>query len=104
MPAAFASITSLLTQISGRRLAALFAQEPHRAADWVYVAAVEGLAQAQVCYGRMLLEGTGVAKEQSAALTGFERAASRGDIEGINMVGRCLDTGWGIAADPVAAA
>jgi uncharacterized protein len=104
MPAAFASITSLLAQLSGPRLRALFAQEPHRAADWVYVAAAEGLPQAQVCYGRMLLEGTGVPKDQRAALTWFERAASSGDIDAINMVGRCLDNGWGVAADPAAAA
>jgi TPR repeat protein len=103
MPAAFASITSLLAQISAPRLQALFAQEPKRAADWVYVAAAEGLPRAQVCYGRMLLEGTGVPKDQSAALTWFERAASHCDIDAINMVGRCLDNGWGIEADPVAA-
>jgi TPR repeat protein len=104
MPAAFASITSLLAQISAPRLQALFAQEPHRAADWVYVAAADGLPQAQVCYGRMLLEGTGVPKDHGAALTWFERAAANGDIDAINMVGRCLDNGWGIAADPAAAA
>jgi TPR repeat protein len=104
MPAAFASITSLLAQMSAPRLAALFAQEPHRAADWVYVAAAEGLPQAQLCYGRMLLEGTGVSKDQCAGFMWFQRAASRGDIDAINMVGRCLDNGWGVDADPAAAA
>ncbi len=54
------SIVSLLGQMSAPRLGALFAQEAQRAADWVFVAALEGLPQAQVCYGRMLLEGTGV--------------------------------------------
>jgi TPR repeat protein len=52
------SITSLLGQMSTPRLEALFGQDARRAADWVFVAAVEGLPQAQVCYGRMLLEGT----------------------------------------------
>jgi uncharacterized protein len=104
MPAARISITSLLTRMNGPRLAALFAQAPPRAADWVYVAAAEGLAAAQVCYGRMLLEGTGVAKDQRAALAWFQRAAARGDLDAINMVGRCLDNGWGVAADLPAAA
>ena len=94
MPAAAPSITSLLAQMNAPRLRALFAQEPHRAADWVYVAAAEGLPQAQLCYGRMLLEGTGIPKDQSAAFAWFKRAASRGDIDAINMVGRCLENGW----------
>jgi hypothetical protein len=34
------SITSLLGQMSTPRLRALFAQDAHRAADWVFVAAV----------------------------------------------------------------
>src|SRR5580698_6557778 len=85
------SVTSLLGQMSTPRLEALFGQDARRAADWVFVAAVEGLPQAQVCYGRMLLEGTGVPKDHGAALTWFERAAANGDIDAINMVGRCLD-------------
>jgi uncharacterized protein len=103
MPAASMSITSLLAQMSGPRLQALFTQEPQRAANWVHAVAADGLPQAQSCYGRMLLEGTGVRKDQSAALVWFRRAASRGDIDAINMVGRCLDNGWGVAADPAAA-
>ena len=98
------SITSLLGQMSAPRLQALFAQEAHRAADWVFVAAVEGLPQAQVCYGRMLLEGTGVTKDPAQALKWFRRAALNQDADAINMVGRCLDNGWGTAADPAGAA
>jgi TPR repeat protein len=104
MPAACTSITSLLAGMSAPRLTALFAQAPQRAADWVYVAAAEGLAAAQVCYGRMLLEGTGVPKDQRAALAWFQRAAARGDLDAMNMAGRCLDNGWGVAADLPAAA
>jgi TPR repeat protein len=98
------SIVSLLGSMSTPRLVALFAQDPKRAADWVYVAASEGLAQAQVCYGRMLLEGTGVAKNHEQALKWFRRGALSGDSDAINMVGRCLDNGWGAAEDVVAAA
>jgi hypothetical protein len=98
------SILSLLGQIAKPRLASLFAQDARRAADWVLVAAVEGLPQAQVCYGRMLLEGTGVAKNPEQSLKWFRRAALAGDAEGINMVGRCMDNGWGTDPDPVEAA
>jgi TPR repeat protein len=98
------SIMSLMGQMSTPRLRALFAQDARRAADWVFVAAVEGLPQAQVLYGRMLLEGTGLDKNPVQALKWFRRAASNGDIDANNMVGRCLDNGWGTPEDPAAAA
>jgi TPR repeat protein len=98
------SITSLMAQMNTPRLRALFAQDPGKAAEWVYVVAAEGLPAAQVCYGRMLLEGTGIGKDPVAALRWFRRAASSGDADAINMVGRCLDNGWGTAEDPVGAA
>jgi len=98
------SIMSLLSQMSTPRLQALFAQDVRRAADWVRVAAIEGLPQAQLCYGRMLLEGTGLTRDPTEALKWFRRAASSGDADAINMVGRCLDNGWGAAENPAAAA
>jgi uncharacterized protein len=98
------SIVSLMAQMSTPRLRALFTQDPSKAAEWVYVVAAEGLPAAQVCYGRMLLEGTGIAKDASCALRWFKRAAVSGDLDAINMVGRCLDNGWGTAEDPVGAA
>jgi uncharacterized protein len=70
----------------------------------VYAIAAEGLPKAQTCYGRLLLEGTGVPKDAARALQWFQRAAASGDIEAINMVGRCFDNGWGTAEDPAAAA
>jgi uncharacterized protein len=104
MSTAFVSITSLLAQMSGPRLRALFVQGGRGAADWVYAIAAEGLPQAQLCYGRMLLEGTGVPKDLANALKWFRRAAAAGDIDAVNMVGRCLDNGWGTPEDPDAAA
>lgn len=98
------SITGFLCGISSARLQALFAQEPQRSADWVHALAAEGSALAQVCYGRMLLAGTGRPKDEPAALSWFRRAAAQGDLDGINMLGRCLDEGWGTAIDPAAAA
>src|SRR6202030_4574415 len=98
------SIMSLLSQMSTPRLQALFAQDVRRAADWVRIAAIEGLPQAQLCYGRMLLEGTGLARDSVQALKWVRRAASSGDADAINMVGRCLDHGWGTPENASAAA
>jgi TPR repeat protein len=98
------SIVSLMAQMNTPRLRALFAQDPAKAAEWVYVVAAEGLPAAQVCYGRMLLEGTGMPKDPVSALRWFRRAAVSGDPDAINMVGRCLDNGWGAPEDPVQAA
>ena len=98
------SIMSLLGQMGTPRLEALFGQDARRAADWVLVAALEGLPQAQVCYGRMLLEGTGVTKDPAHALKWLRRATLNQDPDAINMVGRCLDNGWGTAEDAAAAA
>jgi len=98
------SIVSLLGTMNAGRRDALFAQDAARAARWVRAVAVEGVPQAQVCYGRLLLEGTGVEKDAPAALSWFQRAAAQGDVDGMNMVGRCLDNGWGTPENPTAAA
>jgi uncharacterized protein len=98
------SIVSLMAQMNTPRLRALFAQDPAKAAEWVYVVAAEGLPAAQVCYGRMLLEGPGMPADPVSALRWFRRAAVSGDADAINMVGRCLDNGWGTPEDPVQAA
>jgi TPR repeat protein len=113
------SMTAYLAQLEGYQLHALLARDPRSAAVWIRATAVEGLASAQMCYGRMLLEGTGVAKDQAAALMWFRRAAASGDsdpikadtikpdairLDAINMVGRCFDNGWGTAVDALAAA
>ena len=98
------SILALLSRMSATRLEALFAQDAGSAARWVYAAAADGLPQAQVCYGRLLLNGTGLAKDAVAALKWFRRAAASGDIDALNMVGCCLDNGWGTTPNPPAAA
>ncbi|RRA49024.1 tetratricopeptide repeat protein [Acidipila sp. EB88] len=64
--------------------------------DLVRAAALRGVHQAQLLYGQMLLDGTCVERNQTAALHWFERAARGGNLMAINMVGRCLDQGWGI--------
>jgi TPR repeat protein len=98
------SIVSLLGTMSQERRQAVFSQDPARAAPWIYAVAVEGVPQAQVSYGRLLLEGRGVDKDAAAALTWFQRAAARGDGDALNMVGRCHDNGWGTPENPEAAA
>jgi uncharacterized protein len=60
---------------------------------------MDGPVKAQLCYGRMLLEGTGVAKDPPAALAWFSRAAQRGDVDAVNMLGWCVDNGWGTPED-----
>jgi len=97
------SVVDILRAVPGPRLQALFVDHPDRAA-WVRVLAMEGLAAAQLCYGRMLLSGIAVPGETSSALEWFRRAAAQGDVDATNMVGRCFDNGWGVAEDPATAA
>ena len=98
------SISELLSQWSPARLQTLFAESPQQAAAGARVLALEGMPQAQLCYGRMLLEGTGTANNKPEAFIWFTRAAAHGDLDALNMVGRCLENGWGTATDPARAA
>jgi uncharacterized protein len=98
------SIAALLSQWSPARLQALLAEGPQQAAATARVLALEGLPQAQICYGRMLLEGTGTAPDKQEAFKWFQRAAEQDDADALNMVGRCLENGWGTATDFVQAA
>jgi TPR repeat protein len=98
------SIAGAISQCSPAHLHSLFAQGPRNAVVWARALALEGISAAQVCYGRMLLEGAGVPESKPGALMWFRRAAAQGDLDGLNMVGRCLDNGWGAALDAVGAA
>jgi uncharacterized protein len=104
MAADSTSITQLLAQWSAPQLRDLLAEGTKLTADVVRALAGEGLPQAQVCHGRMLLAGSGLPADAAAAFSWFRRAADAGDIDAINMVGRCLDNGWGTAENPGAAA
>jgi TPR repeat protein len=88
----------------GPALSRLFEEGPERAADWVRILAREGIASAERCYGRLLLQGTGVPQCEAEALRWFRRAALQVDADGGNMVGRCLENGWGGAVDVTLAA
>lgn len=58
------------------------------------------LAEAQLALGQMELDRGAPA----AALEWFRAAARSGDPQAFNMLGRCHERGWGIAADPARAA
>jgi len=93
-----------LRRLSPGDFSELLSGDQVEAARWVRAAAVQGITAAQVRMGRMLLEGTGVAKDDAAALRWFMTAARDGDAEAMNMVGRCFENGWGAAVDMEAAA
>ena len=63
-------------------------------------AAEGGAVEAQLLLGQTLLDD-GAARE---ALRWFSAAAKAGHPMGMNMVGRCLEHGWGAPADKTAAA
>lgn len=71
-------------------------------AAWLESAARYGLAEAQLRLGQLLLDGQ--PPDPAAARGRFERAAAQGLPEAANMVGRCLENGWGGAIDLTCAA
>lgn len=77
---------------------------PEERAAFVSAAAEAGIAEAQAVYGQMLLDGTGVAKDEQAAVAWFWKAANQGHAMATNMIGRCYDLGWGVAVDKARAA
>ena len=88
-----------LERMSAIQLRSLLTQDPRQAAAWVAAAAEQGLPEAQVRLGRMLLEGQGIPKDEATALAWFQKAAEQGDAEAMNMQGRCYENGWGTLAD-----
>ncbi|MBR0671894.1 tetratricopeptide repeat protein [Neoroseomonas soli] len=81
-------------------LAAIFAAPPEEAAPWVEAAAKYGIARAMVFWGQILLDGLGgVPQDRKAAAEWFRAAAEAGEAEGMNMLGRCYELGWGVPAD-----
>ncbi len=93
-----------LGHLTPGQLHALLAEDPCQAAAWVRSAAESGHSAAQVGLGRMLLDGRGLQRDRSAAFLWFMRAANQCDADGMNMVGRCYELGWGVAADLALAA
>lgn len=82
------------------QLRGLLARNPRDAARWIEAAARAGVTSAQVVWGQLLLDGTGVTRDPSGAFACFQRAAASGDSDGWNMVGRCYEQGWGVKPNP----
>lgn len=93
-----------LQAMGGAELRTLLGGDQAKAAPWVETAARFGVAEAQVRYGRMLLDGAGVDPDPKAAFDWFARAARAGEAEAMNMAGRCLENGWGVEVDLALAA
>jgi len=97
-------LVGALAAMAPEQRAHTLADDPARAALWIQAAAREGVIEGQVTFGRMLLEGRGVAQDPVSALAWFLKAADAGSADAQNMVGRCLENGWGAAVDLVQAA
>ncbi|MGG7673069.1 tetratricopeptide repeat protein [Pseudomonas sp. WC2] len=90
--------------LSGEQLSAMLTESPARAAQAILLAAGEGEVEAQALLGQILLDGQGIAQDQTLALRWFGIAAGRGHLMARNMLGRCHEHGWGCAADASIAA
>ncbi|HLY56339.1 MAG TPA: tetratricopeptide repeat protein [Stellaceae bacterium] len=93
-----------LASLSPGALRSLLTGDSQKAAKAVALAARRGIVEAQLRLGRMLLDGTGIPRDEHAAFGWFMTAARDGDADGMNMVGRCYEQGWGVAVDYTAAA
>lgn len=93
-----------LKAMSAQELADRLSRDPHERVQIIRVAAEAGLADAQLIYGQMLLDGVDLPADAAAAMSWFNRAAQQHDIMALNMVGRCYDLGWGVGIDKVRAA
>ena len=102
MPDEWISLAAL-KRMGADELKARIAEGPQAAARWVQAGALNGLINAQLAWGRMLLDGTGTARDAEAGLRWFSIAAAAGSAEGVNMVGRCHEHGWGTPVDPAQA-
>jgi TPR repeat protein len=86
------------------QLTALLNGEPRRAAEVLRVLADFGHADAQAIFGQWLLDGRHLKRDGEQALQWFLKAAQKGNVTAMNMVGRCHENGWGTEIDYFAAA
>lgn len=69
-------------------------------AEWIDTAARYGLVEAQVLLAQIHLDRG----DSELALRWFRAAAGAGHAPAVNMVGRCLENGWGTSPNPAEAA
>lgn len=74
------------------------------AMDALHASAEGGSDKAQLQLGHMLLLGHLIERDELRALFWFQQSAKQGNREALNMVGRCLELGWGAASQPGEAA
>lgn len=85
--------------LDGEQLRAMLQDNPASAAKAILVAAQENIVEAQALLGQILLDGTGIERDQPLALVWFQIAARKGHAMASNMLGRCHEHGWGCEAD-----
>jgi uncharacterized protein len=93
-----------LDRLSPAEIVARLNAAPAQRAAFLRDAAAAGVAEAQAVYAQMLLDGTDVPQDQTAAFNWFTKAAAQHHLMALNMVGRCYDLGWGTTIDKQRAA
>lgn len=89
----------ILVRLTPARFRDRLAERPELGAEDVREQALTGLAEAQLGFGHMLLDGYGVARDPEAAFRWFALAAKQGNVDAWNMLGRCYELGWGVTPD-----
>ena len=85
-------------------LRAMLEQSPGKAAQAILAAAGQGVVEAQLLLGQILLDGRGIEADAEVARRWFAIAAQGGNAMAHNMLGRCLEHGWGGAVNLAQAA
>jgi TPR repeat protein len=81
--------------VDADQLRSMLEDSPGQAAQAILAAAGEGIVQAQLLLGQILLDGRGIARDLVLARQWFTIAAQGGSAMAHNMLGRCLEHGWG---------
>ena len=85
-------------------LKAMLEHSPGQAAQAILAAAGQGVVEAQLLLGQILLDGRGIEADEAVARRWFGIAAQGGSAMAHNMLGRCLEHGWGGDQDVAQAA
>ncbi|MFI7859013.1 tetratricopeptide repeat protein [Pseudomonas promysalinigenes] len=76
-------------------LQAMLRHSPGKAAQAILAAAGQGMVEAQLLLGQILLDGLGIEQDARVARRWFAIAAQGGNAMAHNMLGRCHEQGWG---------
>ncbi|WP_267221799.1 tetratricopeptide repeat protein [Dyella silvae] len=77
----------------------LLRSAPARAHGLLLTQALIGDCASQLAVGQMYLEGIGCERDGAEARYWFQHAAHQGEPMAMNMLGRCLENGWGGAVN-----